>query len=114
MSAAPAQPQAGQPNQRALVIRGGLLIDGTGAAPVPNSVIVIVDGRIQSAGANGSVTVPVDAQVIDAAGKTVIPGLVDSHVHLRNYHTQDYLYWGVTAVGDLELPRAADDVSRRS
>ena len=39
--------------------------------------------------------------VIDAAGKTIIPGLVDSHVHLRNYHVQDYLYWGVTTVGDL-------------
>ena len=46
-------------------------------------------------------TIPADAVVIDAAGKTVIPGLVDSHVHLRNYHIQDYLYWGVTSVGDL-------------
>ena len=46
-------------------------------------------------------TIPADAAVIDATGKTVIPGLVDSHVHLRNYHIQDYLYWGVTTVGDL-------------
>src|SRR5262245_2348951 len=88
-------------NQRALVIRGGLLIDGTGAAPVPNSVITIVNGRIQAVGREGSVTIPADATVIDATGKTVIPGLVDSHVHLRNYHIQDYLYWGVTSVGDL-------------
>ena len=44
---------------------------------------------------------PADAVEIDATGKTVIPGLVDSHVHLRNYHIQDYLYWGVTTVGDL-------------
>jgi imidazolonepropionase-like amidohydrolase len=99
-----AQNQARQPNQQPLVIRGGLLIDGTGAAPVPNSVIVIVNGRIQSAGSSTSVTVPAGAQVIDAAGKTVIPGLVDSHVHLRNHHTQDYLYWGVTTVGDLGGP----------
>ena len=47
---------------------------------------------------------PANAIVIDAAGKTVIPGLVDSHVHLRNYHIQDYLYWGVTTVGDLGNP----------
>ncbi len=100
-SAAPAQNQTRQANQRPLVIRGGLLIDGTGAAPVPNSVITIVNGRIQSVGPEGSGTIPADAVVIDAAGKTVIPGLVDSHVHLRNYHIQDYLYWGVTSVGDL-------------
>jgi imidazolonepropionase-like amidohydrolase len=83
------------------VIRGGLLIDGTGAAPVPNSIITIVDGRIQSVEREGSAKIPTDAAVIDASGKTVIPGLVDSHVHLRNYHIQDYLYWGVTTVGDL-------------
>ena len=68
---------------------------------MPNSVITIVNGRIQSVGREGSVTIPADAAVIDATGKTVIPGLVDSHVHLRNYHIQDYLYWGVTTVGDL-------------
>jgi len=101
-SSAPlAQNQARRANQRPLVIRGGLLIDGTGAAPVPNSMITIVNGRIQSVGRQGSATVPADAEVIDATGKTVIPGLVDSHVHLRNYHIQDYLYWGVTTVGDL-------------
>ena len=103
-SGARAQNQARQANQRPLVIRGGLLIDGTGAAPVPNSIITIVNGRIQGAGSQsreGSVTIPADATVIDATGKTVIPGLVDSHVHLRNYHIQDYLYWGVTTVGDL-------------
>src|SRR6266571_9103221 len=88
-------------NQRPLVIRGGLLIDGTGAAPVPNSVIVVSNGKILAAGREGAVTIPANATIIEAAGKTIIPGLVDSHVHLRNYHIQDYLYWGVTTVGDL-------------
>jgi imidazolonepropionase-like amidohydrolase len=100
-SAALAQNQTRPANERPLVIRGGLLIDGTGATPVPNSVITIVNGRIQGVGREGSVTIPADAVVIDATGKTVLPGLVDSHVHLRNYHIQDYLYWGVTTVGDL-------------
>src|SRR4051812_35331518 len=84
-SAARAQNQLRPANQRPLVIRGGLLIDGTGAAPVPNSIITIVNGRIQSVGRDGSGTIPADSLVIDATGKTVIPGLVDSHVHLRNY-----------------------------
>src|SRR4051812_39232998 len=81
-----------QANQQPLVIRGGLLIDGTGAAPVANATITIVNGRIQSVGRDGAVTIPAGATVIEAAGKTVMPGLVDSHVHLRNYHIQDYLY----------------------
>src|SRR6266850_2435214 len=86
-------PRQAAANQRPLVIRGGLLVDGTGAAPVPNSVIVVSNGRIQAVGREGTVTVPANATIIEAGGKTVIPGLVDSHVHLRNYHIQDYLYW---------------------
>jgi imidazolonepropionase-like amidohydrolase len=92
---------AQRPGGGTLVLRGGLLIDGTGAAPVANSVVVITDGKIQSVGREGSVTIPANATVIDAAGKTIIPGLVDSHIHLRNYQPQAYLYWGVTAAGDL-------------
>ncbi len=95
------QPARQAANQRPLVVRGGLLIDGTGAAPVANSVIVIANGTIQSVGREGSVTIPANATVIDATGKTIIPGLIDSHVHLRNYQPQAYLYWGVTTVGDL-------------
>jgi hypothetical protein len=49
--AALAQNQGRQANQRPLVIRGGLLIDGTGGPPVPNSIITIVNGRIQASGA---------------------------------------------------------------
>src|SRR5262249_47745565 len=66
-----------------------------------NSVIVISGGKIQSVGREGAVTIPANATVIDAAGKTIIPGLVDTHVHLRNYHAASYLYWGVTSIGDL-------------
>jgi imidazolonepropionase-like amidohydrolase len=88
-------------NQRPLAIRGGLLIDGTGSAPVADSVVLVVNGRIQRVAREGAVAIPANAVVIDATGKTLIPGLVDSHVHLRNYHIQDYLYWGVTTVGDL-------------
>src|SRR5579871_1740509 len=79
------QPRGASKQQsRTLVLRGGLLIDGTGRAPVANSVVVMSDGKIQAAGAEGSVTVPSDATVIDASGKTIMPGLVDSHVHIRS------------------------------
>lgn len=63
-------------------IVGGLLIDATGNPPVEDSVIVLEDSKIVDVGKRGEVSVPGDAVVIDAAHKTVMPGLIDAHVHL--------------------------------
>ena len=93
-------PRAGQASGT-LVLRGGLLIDGTGRPPVANSVVVISGGKIEAAGQAGSVTVPANATVLDATGKTIMPGLIDSHIHLRNYLAPMYLYWGITTMGDM-------------
>lgn len=98
-----AQPGVGQ-KSGTLVLRGGLLIDGTGRTPVANSVVVMSAGKIQAAGAAGLVTIPAGATVIDAAGKTIMPGLIDSHVHIRSYIAPMYLYWGVTTMGDMGNP----------
>ncbi|MEZ5288687.1 MAG: amidohydrolase family protein [Vicinamibacterales bacterium] len=56
-----------------------------GAAPVPDGVIVIADGRIERIGPRATVSVPSDARVIDGAGAYVIPGLIDTNVHLSLY-----------------------------
>ncbi len=61
---------------------GGTLIDGTGRDPVPNGTVVVEAGRVKVAGASGQVNIPRDATVIDSSGKTVMPGLIDCHVHL--------------------------------
>ncbi len=61
-------------------IRAGTLIDGTGAAPVKNAVILIQGERITAAGA--TVAIPRGATVIDLSGETVLPGFIDAHVHL--------------------------------
>ncbi len=66
---------------QSLVIRGGTLIDGTGAAPVADAVVVLRGGRIAAVGKAGTVQAPAGARVIDARGKWIIPGLVDAHVH---------------------------------
>lgn len=67
-----------------LVLRNFTLIDGTGRTPVPNSVMVITDGRIQSIGAQASAKVPPGAQTRDLGGKFVIPGIINLHGHLGN------------------------------
>ena len=69
-------------------IVGGRIIDGTGRDPINNGTILIEDGVIQSVGPAGSVTVPIDAQRLDAAGRTVMPGIIDCHVH-ATYRARD-------------------------
>lgn len=67
------------------------LIDGTGADPAPNTTIVIEGERIERVGAG--IEPPRDAEIIDAGGRTVMPGLIDCHVHLygRVTHLQERL-----------------------
>src|SRR2546426_427836 len=60
---------------------GATLVDGTGAAPVRNAVVVMRDGRVACAGPRAACPVPPDADTVSAAGKWIIPGLVDTHVH---------------------------------
>jgi imidazolonepropionase-like amidohydrolase len=66
-----------------LAITNATLIDGTGRAPVQHATVVIEDERIASVGSKADV--PRDAEVIDAGGRTVMPGLIDSHVHLYGW-----------------------------
>jgi imidazolonepropionase-like amidohydrolase len=62
------------------VLRAARLIDGTGAAPVANGVVIITGNKITAAGAN--LTIPSGAKVIDLGDATLMPGLIDAHVHL--------------------------------
>lgn len=66
-----------------LVIRGGRAITMRGDEVIDNADVVVRDNRIVAVGPRGQVTVPADARVIDATGKTVMPGFVDTHAHLR-------------------------------
>jgi len=66
------------------VFRDFTLIDGTGAAPRPHSAMVVEGGRIQWVGAVSQLRVPVKAQVIEASGKYLMPGIINLHGHLGN------------------------------
>jgi Amidohydrolase family len=59
------------------------LIDGIGGPPLENATVIVRGRTVEYAGPAGGTTVPNDAQVIDATGKTVMPGLSDMHVHLQ-------------------------------
>ena len=87
--------------QRVLVLQGGTLIDGTGRAPVADSVIVVEGTRITAVGTRGQVATPASAMVIRLDGRTVLPGLIDGHVHLRDYQVPMFLPYGVTTIADI-------------
>lgn len=72
-------PPGTPPPPRALV--GGTLIDGTGAPPVPDAVVVMRGGEIECAGSRTDCPVPEGVGVVDVSGRWITPGLIDAHVH---------------------------------
>ena len=89
--------------QRPLVVKGGRLIDGTGRAPVDNALIVIQGGRFAYAGAAADASIPPDAEIIDVGGKTIMPGFIDGHAHLEDFHGELYLHLGITTCASINI-----------
>ncbi|HET9837018.1 MAG TPA: amidohydrolase family protein [Candidatus Angelobacter sp.] len=77
------------------------LFDSESARILPNRTIVITGNRITAVGADGAVNLPAGAQIIDARGKTLLPGLWDMHVHLSPNDGLLHMAAGVTSVRDL-------------
>ncbi|OYU14871.1 MAG: Xaa-Pro dipeptidase [Alphaproteobacteria bacterium PA4] len=73
-----------------VAISAARMLDVVSGQMVANPVIVSVDGRITAIGPAGSVAIPADAQRIDLAGMTILPGLIDMHVHLTSDPTTGY------------------------
>lgn len=87
---------------KVIAIIGATLVDGRGGTPVADAVVVVRGSRIVGAGPRAAVTVPSGAEVVDASGQWLVPGLIDSHFHLDGDGTlpQLFLTRGVTSVRD--------------
>ena len=103
---------------------GARIIDGTGNTPIEKGVLIVRDGEIETVGASDAVEVPADAERIDATGKTIIPGLINTHGHVNDvkglqsdpsFYTEEhvlgqlglYARYGVTTVVSLGEDREA-------
>ncbi len=76
--------------QHPVAFVGGMLLDGYEAQPIHHSVVVIDDGRIIAEGSEHDTSIPGNAVIIDTSGKTVMPGLIDAHVHVDLIGHGDY------------------------
>src|ERR1041385_3396139 len=112
-------PARANPNrpQAPIVFTHATVIDVTGSTPRRDTTVVITGDRISAIGDN--VSVPADAQVVDATGKFLIPGLWDMHVH---WYARDtftlFIANGVTGVrqmfGNSDLLRWRDQIAKGS
>jgi predicted amidohydrolase YtcJ len=108
----PSPPVPVPPLAPAIAIVDAVLWDGTGRAPVPHAVTLVRGNRILCAGSVGECPVPRNARVVDARGGWLIPGLIDTHVHLLFLERgsagedlandlKDLLAQGITTVRDM-------------
>ena len=66
-----------------IALTGARIIDGTGRAPIQQGTIIVNKGVIEAVGAPAAVKIPAGATRVDLSGKTIIPGLINSHAHLN-------------------------------
>ena len=74
--------QAPPPSPKAILFEGGRLIVDARRPPIENAALLVVDGRVAASGRKGRLTAPPGAVRVDFTGKTIMPALVDAHVHL--------------------------------
>jgi imidazolonepropionase-like amidohydrolase len=136
----PASAQTGAPRSPiTIAIIDGQVVDGSGAPPIPDGVVLIAGDRIAAVGRAGTVPIPQGIKLIHAGGMTVLPGLIDMHAHLSVIESAEgsrfvhyylarqereimpaaamrYLMNGVTTVRDLgsplEIVRVRDRINR--
>jgi imidazolonepropionase-like amidohydrolase len=102
----------------ALIVYGGTIIDGTGAEPLTNGCVIILKNRILAVGQTAQFNFSDSARIIDAEGGTILPGIINSHIHHGADPAQrkKFLKLGITSVCDLgsswqEIDNACLDIA---
>src|SRR5262249_32561473 len=95
-----------------IVLKGGTLIDGTGAAPVRDTAVVIRDERVQAVTTASANTWPKDAEIVDVSGKTVLPGLIDCHDHMALHGYDLPRRWPLDQPASTRAPRTAQAIQQ--
>jgi imidazolonepropionase-like amidohydrolase len=89
-------------------IKAGLLIDGTGREPLTNPVVVIKGDKIAEIGKESEIKIPEEAKIVDLGNLTILPGLIDAHVHIygrRSYSPAEE----IITPHDLAVIRSVED-----
>ena len=90
------------------LISGATLIDGTGSPALADAAVLVNDGgRIEAVGPRAAVAVPANTEVVDAAGMTLLPGLIDCHDHMSSFTYDLMSRWGLTEPRSLRALRIA-------
>ena len=92
-----------------MLIRGARVIDGMGGSPTAPQDVLLRGGRIARIGAAGTVRASQGTRIIEAAGQTLLPGLIDLHAHFDGANVAGpspaFLYYGVLTIRDVGSPR---------
>lgn len=108
------------PARSALAATGVTVIDVRDGSRITDAVIIVEGERVTAVGSAPTIRIPSGAQVVDARGKYVIPGLWDPHTHIQNQRELDVFFpllvaHGIVGIRDTEglLPREFRELSRR-
>ena len=84
-------PHAQTPRRLALV--GGMLLTGYEVPPIHHAAVLVEGNTIVQAGPVSDVKIPADATVVDTSGRTMLPGLIETHGHLIVLGHGNYATW---------------------
>lgn len=76
------------------------LIDGISDSPVKHTTVIVTNGIISAIGEKGKLEIPVDAEIIEGEGLTLMPGLIDAHYHNSKNYPAIFLKRGITSLRD--------------